>query len=544
VYAAALARGEEREDARVFTVWFGAALGTPQLNFVNVEELPTEGSIGDDQIERIRKAINAMEPDATFRHLSDFASDVSEAVMRSDPEVKPRLVKHALRIIGDHPAGASLRAMDELYRDLVKEEIRLRLTVDGPDRIGTDRPFGLLVSLRFTNAVDRETGGFAKYLQNNVWGRVGRDFREINYRDRFQKEIETSLGKGFTIESVGFFDPFMPARGVVEQEQGGWLEKPMAYVVLSRKEAAVDRIPPVTMDMQFDDQSGPVTLALPSNAVPVASSAEHAARPSLETKVEQVIDVRNARSGDKGGVITMEVRIRGKGVVPDLRDALEGVDTAIGGYEIGEKGIETRPIQVLQEGTVSSDRFFFSRPQAPKGGYPEPDDTGMYRLDIERSWLVTYTPTGGARADAFTVPTLKAGVAAGAEARHYTDMDLIPVEGGVVPVEHRWTTGGLVATGLGVVVLAGMAVWAVRRRGTANSPATGATLVPDRVTPLSVVTALRLLRETQSNLDSATLKALTEEIASLERVHFGPGAAGGTGDLDTVLQRWRGRLGG
>jgi hypothetical protein len=97
---------------------------------------------------------------------------------------------------------------------------------------------------------------------------------------------------------------------------------------------------------------------------------------------------------------------------------------------------------------------------------------------------------------------------------------------------------------LGVVVLAGVAVWAVRRRGTANSPATGATLVPDRVTPLSVVTALRLLRERQSNLDSATLKALTEEIASLERVHFGPGAAGGTGDLDTVLQRWRGRLGG
>ncbi len=544
VYAAALARGEEREDARVFTVWFGAALGTPQLNFVNVEELPTEGSIGDDQIERIRKAINAMEPDATFRHLSDFASDVSEAVMRSDPEVKPRLVKHALRILGDHPAGASLRAMDELYRDLVKEEIRLRLTVDGPDRIGTGRPFGVLVSLRFTNAVDRETGGFAKYLQNNVWGRVGRDFREINYRDRFQKEIESSLGKGFTIEAVGFFDPFMPARGVVEQEQGGWLEKPMAYVVLSRKEAAVDRIPPVTMDMQFDDQSGPVTLALPSNAVPVATGEDHPQRPTLETKVEQVIDVRNARTGDKGGAITMEVRIRGKGVVPDLRDALEGIDTAIAGYEIGDKGIETRPIQVLQEGTVSSDRFFFSRPQAPKGGYPEPDDTGMYRLDIERSWLVTYTPTGGARADAFTVPTLKAGVAAGAEARHYTDMDLLPVEGGVVPVQHRWTTGGLVATGLGVVVLAGVAAWAVRRRGTASSPATGATLVPDRVTPLSVVTALRLLRETRRDLDSATLKALTEEITSLERMHFGPGAAGGTGDLDTVLERWRGRLGG
>ena len=545
VYAAALARGEERENARVFTVWFGAALGTPQLNFVNAEELPTEGSIGEDQIERIRKTIAGMAPDVAFRHLSEFASDVSEAVMRSDPEVKPRLVKHALRIIGDHPAGASLRAMDELYRDLVKEEIRLRLTIDGADRIGTGRPFGLLVSLRFTNAVDRETGGFAKYLQNNVWGRVGRDFREINYRDRFQKEIETSLGKGFTIESVGFFDPFMPARGVVEQEQGGWLEKPMAYVVLSRKEGAVDRVPPVTMDMQFDDQSGPVTLALPSNAVPVATGSEHAARPALETKVEQVIDVRNARSGDKGGAITMEVRIRGKGVVPDLRDALDGIDTAIAGYEIGEKGIEARPILVMQEGTTSPDRFFFSRPEPPKGGYPEPDDTGMYRLDIERSWLVTYTPTAAPRDNAFRVPTLRAGVAATIESRHFTDMDLVPVEGGVVPVEHRWTAGTIVALGLGAAALAGVIVVAWRRRRMPVAAASGSTLIPDRVTPLSVVTALRLLRDTQPDLDSATLRALTEEITSLERVHFGPGATTTSGpDLEAALDRWRTRLSG
>ncbi len=545
VYAAALARGEEREDARVFTAWFGAALGTPQLNFVSVDELPAEGSIGDDQIDRIRKTIAGMAPDVAFRHLSDFASDVSEAVMRSDPEVKPRLVKHALRVIGDHPAGASLRAMDELYRDLVKEEIRLRLTIDGADRIGTGQPFGLLVSLRFTNAVDRETGGFAKYLQNNVWGRVGRDFREINYRDRFQKEIETSLGKGFTIESVGFFDPFMPARGVVEQEQDGWLEKPMAYVVLSRKDGAVDRIPPVTMDMQFDDQSGPVTLALPSNAVPVATGAERTARPAQETKVEQVIDVRNARSGDKGGAITMEVRIRGKGVVPDLRDALDGIDTAIAGYEIGEKGIEARPMLVMQEGTAATDRFFFSRPEPPKGGYPEPDDTGMYRLDIERSWLVTYTPTAAPRDNAFKVPTLKADLAATIESRHYTDMDLVPVEGGVVPVQHRWTTGAVVGLGLGAAAVAGVVVVALRRRRAIAPAAIGDTLIPDRVTPLSVVTALRLLRDTRPNLDSSTLKALTEEIASLERVHFGPGAQATSGaELEAALERWRARLRG
>ena len=62
--------------------------------------------------------------------------------------------------LGAHEAGASLRAMEELYRDLVKDEIKLRLAVDGSDQVGVGKPFGVLLSLRFTNSVDRETGGF------------------------------------------------------------------------------------------------------------------------------------------------------------------------------------------------------------------------------------------------------------------------------------------------------------------------------------------------------------------------------------------------
>ena len=90
-------------------------------------------------------------------------------MQRSAPEVKPRLVRHALRVIGDHPAGASLRSMEELYRDLVKNEIRMRLAVDGAGEVGVNKPFGLMLSLRFTHSVDRETGGFSKYLMNSVW---------------------------------------------------------------------------------------------------------------------------------------------------------------------------------------------------------------------------------------------------------------------------------------------------------------------------------------------------------------------------------------
>ena len=38
-YAAAVTKGEEREDIGVFERWFGAAMGTSQLNFLNADDL-------------------------------------------------------------------------------------------------------------------------------------------------------------------------------------------------------------------------------------------------------------------------------------------------------------------------------------------------------------------------------------------------------------------------------------------------------------------------------------------------------------------------
>ncbi len=546
-YAQAVTTGQEREDIGVYERWFGAAMGTAQLNFLNVDELPAEGTPEHDQVDRIREAIAALPPEAAFRHISDFARAIAEVVTRCDPEVKPKLVRHALRIVGDHPAGASLRGLDELYRDLVKDEIKLRLTIDGDDAVGVNRHFGLMISLRFTNSVDRETGGFSKYLQTAAWVRVGRTYQEVNFREKLQKNIESSLAKGFAVESMGFFDPFMPPEGVTEDGQDGWLEKPLAYVILSRTDPAVDRIPQLTMDMQFEDQTGPVTLVLPSNTPPVAvaSGEPPAMRPCKDLQVTQVIDPRDARDGEGDESIKLEVICRGKGAMPDLREVLAGIDSAIEGYRIDEKGIEARPPVVMLEGDVVTTRYYYGPPKPPEGGYPERDESGVYRLPVERSWTVTYLPAGGSQGDEFRVPALKEGVDATLVSRYFSDMDLEPVAAGMVPVYRESLTGAILMTAIPLLVLsAGVYAWRRLRRPMVV-PTAGIDM-PSRLTPLSAVMTLRRIADDYGPvLDEGRRGELERDIDSIERKYFGPGdATDGNGELADVLRRWSSSLRG
>jgi hypothetical protein len=546
-YAASITAGEEREDIGVYERWFGAAMGTSQLNFISAEEMPKEGEAQkDDQVERIKKAIAALPPDAAFRHISDFARVIGAAVSRAEPEVKPRLVKQALRVIGDHPAGASLRSLDELYRDLVKDEIKLRMVIDGDDRVGTGRQFGVMLSLRFTNSVDRETGGFSKYLQTNAFVRVGRQYQEVNFREKLQKSIETALGKGFNVESIGFFDAFMPPRGVTESGQDGWLEKPMAYAMVSRKDPAVDRLPQITMDMQFEDQTGPVTLVLPSNTPSIAvggpAAADPAApRPCSDLKITMICDPRDARDHEKDRTIKLEVVCRGKGSVPDLREAVAGIETAIDGYTVGDKGIEAKPTVVMQEGEASTARFYYGPPKAPEGGYPEPDASGMYRLSVERSWVITYAPTGASQGSVFTLPTLKDGVQATVDSRVFSDLDLVPVKGGAVRVEGR-NMYVVAATLAAPLLLLGGGLFAYRRIRAARVgvQVAGGFPIPANPTPLNAVMTLRRLYDLHAGaLGEARRAELEREITLLELKYFGPGAEQtGNGDLNEVLERW------
>ncbi|MFM7051327.1 MAG: hypothetical protein ACKOYN_04230 [Planctomycetota bacterium] len=546
-YVAALTRGETRDDLGVHLRWFGAAMGTAELNFLRPEDLPKEGTLQDDQIDLIRKSLATLEPEAFDRHVAGFAAQVEAAVQRAAPEVKPRLVRHALRVVGDHPAGASMRAMEELYRDLVKDEIKLRMAIDGSDEVGVGRPFGVLLSLRFTNSVDRETGGFSKYLQNGVYSRVGNQFRPVDHRDQLQKLIEDTLSAKFDVQAIGFFDAFMPPRGVVEEGEDGWLEKPFAYIVLSRKDPAVDALPALALEMQFTDQTGPVTLALPSNTPLLAAGERHAPRRCMDLEVSQLVDVRAVNDGaDAGGErrdqVVLEVRMRGKGVVPDVREVLAGLDQPLDGYALAKDGILADPPVVLASGSANASPMMMMRggPTAPKDGYPEPDADGMYRLPIERSFRVTYERTGGATGSAFTLPTLVAGVDAKLESRFYDDLDIMPVVGASVPVHASfWTPARIALASLGAVALAALGALAARRRS-AMPAAQAAPWAPSRMTPLGVVTSLRRLEgSATSGLSPEKAKSLRDEITMLELKYFGPEAAESSeAELRSVVERW------
>ncbi len=540
-YGEALARGETRDDPSVHLRWFGAAMGTAELNFLRPEDLPREGTLQDDQIDLVRKSLASLEPEAFERHLAAFALAVGGAVERAAPEVKPRLVRHALRVIGDHPAGASLRAIEELHRDLVKDEIRLRLALDGADRVGVGEPFGLLLSLRFTHSVDRETGGFAKYLQNGVFARVGNQFRQINYRDQLQKTIEESLTAALDVEAIGYFDAYMPPRGVVEDGDAGWLEKPLAYIVASRRDPTVDAVPSVSMEMQFTDQTGPVTLLLPSNTPLLAPGDARAARPCGGLQVSQLVDLRGAEGEAGDRTVTLEVRMRGKGVLPDVREALAGLDEALAGYAIAdEDGIERDPPMVAGGGSASAmPMFMMGMQQPPKEGYPEPDADGMYRMEVERTFRVKYLPTGGAIGAAFRLPTLAAGVDGTLESRFYDELDLAEATGPTVPVRAPfWTPGRLAAT---VVVCVSIVVLAIRsRRRRPPVAAAAPAWTPARLTPLAVVTSLRALAGSDA-LDAASRDALRREIVDLELKWFGPAATDASAseaELRSAIARW------
>ncbi|MEL6906732.1 MAG: hypothetical protein AAFP22_15080, partial [Planctomycetota bacterium] len=345
---AALAYVEGIDDLRAdeysvdaFSTWFYASLGASDLGAVDQKTLLATG-----EIPAIKAMLDGLEGEAGDEHRAMFANQVFTRLSSVNPAVKTRYLRTGFDIVGDHPQAREAKKVYDYYEDLITE-IELVASVDGTTDVGTD-PFGVFIDLRYTKEIGRESGGFGKYLQNQAnavsyYYNFGRP--QENYRDKFEESVRTLLEERFEVLSVTFnrenaatkMDPgpsalkgggafgaalsgFMnTAKAMSGGADSGWRRTSYAYLLLKAKGPEVDRIPPLKLDLDFNDVTGYVVLPVTSAVVPIDAAEAQDERPFGSLAVTQILDERRADEG----VLGLEIKAQAEGLLPDLDDILE-----------------------------------------------------------------------------------------------------------------------------------------------------------------------------------------------------------------------------
>ncbi|HEY2840655.1 MAG TPA: hypothetical protein VGJ26_15975, partial [Pirellulales bacterium] len=494
---------EEEQSTEVYDHWYYASLGASDLGRVDHKQTPDAR-----QPALIRAAIQALPGEASEYHLTKFANGLFTRMSAVKPTVKFRYLTGGFEIVGDHSQAREARKLYDYYKDLVTE-IKLTTRVDGSSNVGVGEPFGVFVELLHTPEIERESGGFGRYLQNqnnqgNFYYNYGRPLE--NYRDKFQESITAALSENFEVLSVTFQSEDVTSRAAKEF---GWRVTPYAYVLLKSRGAQIDKIPSMKMDLDFLDTSGFVMLPIHSPALPIdASKSEPAGRPTSKLEITQTLDERQA---DKGKLV-LEVKATAHGLVPPLDKLL---DLKSGEFEIGE--IDDRGVSISRFDPESSEPVVIS----------------------ERTCTVTLN----GRTDLAALPTEFTFPGPKIEAdkityQRYNDADLDEVEQKVSlekqygDVKRPWLWGLLV---IPAIALAGGAAWYMNR-GRVKQSTASRFQVPAQVTPFSV---LALLRNIQANdgLSTDMHRELAGSIQSLERHYFADTSVPAP-DLRSVAESW------
>ncbi len=498
---------EEKQSTKVYEQWFYASLGAVDLGQVTEERVPDLREPA-----KVRAALLALPGEASERHLKKFAKQLFTRISAAKPQVKFRYLKAGFEIVGDHKDAAEAKKLHDYYKDLVTE-IKLEAKLDGSAVVGHRQPFGVLVQLRHTREIERESGGFGRYLQNQNSGmyfsyNYGRP--TADYRDRFQTAATEALKEHFEVLSVTFETDKVHSRAAQEY---GWRVTPYAYLLLKARGPQVDKLPPVRLDLDFLDTSGYVVLPVESPPVPLDARQEKGeTRPVRKLEVTQTLDERQAAHGK----LIVEVKATGTGLVPELGRIL---DLAPEGFEV---------VKTHDQG-VSVARF-----------HPESDTIAV---QSERTWQVTLqAPPGGEAPRAFRFGTAKAGDTKMVYQR-YNDADLVPVAQEVSLEEHygkasRTWIWFAAAGGVGLLALGVVAFLLLRR---APARAESRWRLPDPLTPFTALGLLERIRH-EARLTEDQHADLVRAIGELERRYFaasnGDGAGNGHADLREVTEGW------
>ena len=338
---------EKDQSTDVFDYWFYASLGACDLGKITDKTVPDLR-----QYKKIRSALEQMPASIAEMHMSKFANNLFTRMSPIKPEIKFRYLRGGFEIVGDHPRAWEARNLYDYYRDLVSE-IKLAVDLDGNDNVGHKDPFGIYVNLLHTTEIERESGGFGKYVQNqnSLIGAYNYGRPTTDYRDKFTDAVNQALGEHFEVLNVTFQSPdTMKSRPAAET---GWRVTPYAYVLLKPLGPQVDRIAPLKLDLDFLDTSGYVVIPVESPAVVVdATAPKGTQRPVKDLQIAQTLDERQADDGK----LILEISATAKGLVPDLDEI---VDLNLDDFEIvnvDDQGVlpqsfdkESDEIQILSD---------------------------------------------------------------------------------------------------------------------------------------------------------------------------------------------------
>lgn len=508
-YAKAAAKLPEDERTNlVYEQWFYASLGASDLGMITEDKQPAA-----KEPARIRAALLALPPQVADRHMDRFANELFTRMSGAKPHLKFRYLKAGFEIVGDHKQAAEAKKVFDYYADLVRE-IRLQTVVDGSAQVGSGQPFGVFVNLKHTRDIERESGGFGRYLQNqNSGGYFSYNYGRptADYKDRFEAAARESLKEHFEVMTVTFQDEKVNSRAI--PNEFGWRYTPYAYLLLKARGPQVDKIPPLRIDLDFLDTSGYAVLPVESPAVPIDCKGTPEARPLDKLTVTQVLDERQA---DRKKLL-LEIKAVGIGLIPNL-EQLATVESA--GFEV----------EKVDDGGVAVKKF--EEEQSANG------------VVSERSWTVTLKGRDGQAElpTAFTFATVRLPTKAddGLIYQRYQDADLVTVPQQVqLDKQYGQTSNlGLYVTaggcGLGLLLLGGLVLIL---RSVLRKPAAAAGVIPDDLNAFSVMELL-LRARTSPSLTADQRADLDTTIARLEAFFFSSAPTGTAPDLTATARKW------
>ncbi|MEA3210892.1 MAG: hypothetical protein QOE70_3949 [Chthoniobacter sp.] len=516
--------------------WFHGLLGIGSGGQLNLSKAMNRAALT-----KIREHLLALPGKAAPAHLSQFAKVVNARLAdEKDPlheDLKYRYLASALVITKDDPftLGAEKKVA---YFDELLSEIRLQTRVDGPNTVGRDQDFGIIVSVIHTEAMGR-VAQFGQYLTNDPGVAPGkpkkgktplaRKMREAQGpRDELELSFTETLAPFFDIKSITFSSPEVKPRPTTKP---GWEETVLAYILVRPKDASVDKIPPVEMELKFVDLSGPVTIPAESAETGIkVGTGDVPARPARQIEIAQTLDTRQFQIN---GALPLEIKATASGLVPELDQLLdlEALKKAIGVKNINpHEGLQVKEINTWGDQV------------APRS---------------ERLWTIALDGDPIRAADGptdfqFPPPKSKESTVV---YQTYDDMNLATLPQPSVKIGRTGSSGGVATKpashlGLWLGVCATIALlgggllfaFAKRRAGTEQGPLRAGDVfkMPRDVDGFAVVALLRRLRTSPLvKLPEPQQQELQQDLQRVQQACFGGnGGAMSEADLRGIAEKW------